>query len=362
VDNDGVAEILIGMATGYLRIYDAQPRATGLLKTVPSLDAIGIQRNVPIEFTFDELMDSASVASALTISPSVAFQTRWVGTRLIVGAEAPLDSNTAYTVTIRGTALNNWGTPLGGDVSISFTTGADIRRARLTGFTPTNGAANVQGTDFIRCSFSAGIIPTSVPDAISFTPPLVGSWTFSDTAAVFAPSQFLKAGRYQSTVFPTAHDASGQVWDVNNDGSVGVGDTVNYGFVVLGGVEKRYRSANLNVIMDAQNPTNVLPLTIPDRLDSALVGRIEFTPKSTETSEEMWVVVNASDTLTLPPGSPRPWVFLFDGQKLVRGANTVTVGLRPSSDGVQLVRWAVTVAFTQLPVSVEGSVQSFRNV
>ncbi|HPC44163.1 MAG TPA: FG-GAP-like repeat-containing protein, partial [Candidatus Latescibacteria bacterium] len=219
VDNDGVAEILICVRSGYMRIYEAPPRTTGLLKTQPYSGAVSVERNAPIEFLFDELMDSASVASSLSVVPPIPFHCRWEAARLIINTDAPMDSNTTYRVTIGTAACNRWGMPLGTDVSVEFTTGTGIRRLQFRGLWPHHRSLDMQATDFIRVDYSRGVEPASVADAVRVDPPVAGRWQLGDTTASFIPLNFWKAGRYRLTVFPTAHDGSGQNWDVNGDGS-----------------------------------------------------------------------------------------------------------------------------------------------
>jgi len=355
VDNDGVAEILIGMATGYLRIYEAAPRTTGLLRTVPDNGDTGIERNASIEVLFDELMDSSSVASALSIAPAVLYHTRWQAARLIISPSAPLDSNTTYRVTIGAAACNRWGMPLGTDVSLEFTTGTEIRQPQFLNLWPPHRSVDMKTTEFITVGYSRGTVPASVAEAVFLDPPTTGRWQLGDTTASFIPINYWRAGRYRLTVFPTGHDGSGQIWDVNGDGTVGVGDTLISEFVVGGGVEKRYVFRNLSVILNAQRPDSTFIITIPDRLDSSLVARIELTPSSVDSANEVWLRVNDGDTLRLPADAARPWAYRFDARLFVRGENRITIGMNPSSNGVQLVRYGVWVSFTQLPVAVEQS-------
>src|SRR5688572_9860530 len=64
---------------------------------------------VPVAVTFSEAMDEASAQSAFSISPAADGSFKWQGNTLVFTPGAPLNPNTAYTVTLAKNAKTKSG-------------------------------------------------------------------------------------------------------------------------------------------------------------------------------------------------------------------------------------------------------------
>lgn len=140
----------------------------------------------PIKVTFDRLMDTASVAAALRLSPAIAYTLAWSGPVLVVTPARGLEFATTYTLTIGSAATDTDGTGLP-PVDITFTTVSSSLVALST--VP---AANVSGVSVrtpIAVVFDSPVDPDSIGAAFQITPPVAGDVRVLDLPDDTKPAQ-----------------------------------------------------------------------------------------------------------------------------------------------------------------------------
>jgi len=105
-----------------------------VVATSPADSTVRVPVNTAVEFLFSEDMDHASVRDATRIRPPVERpQFRWSGRRFRIFWGESLRQNTTYHVVLRGSVRDAHGVPLGGPVSIHFSTGDSLAPGRVTG-------------------------------------------------------------------------------------------------------------------------------------------------------------------------------------------------------------------------------------
>jgi Tol biopolymer transport system component len=98
-----------------------------LAGSTPANAEAGTDPSAYLVVTFNRDMDGASLASAISVSPSTPVSVRLDptdGRRAIIAPAALLQPGTAYTIDVTAAARDADGNHLGKDVSIAFTTGA----------------------------------------------------------------------------------------------------------------------------------------------------------------------------------------------------------------------------------------------
>lgn len=154
--------------------------------TNPAEGANGVPIDDPtvVLVEFSEKMDSASVTSALTISPEVGFRVLTEGSAvsgketyrvelagIAAGGVTPLRYATRYRLTISTGATSLRGAALEEDFDLTFTTG----KAVLLRTFPEDGArdASLNDREPVRLFFNAPLDPDSISrDDVTFSPPL----------------------------------------------------------------------------------------------------------------------------------------------------------------------------------------------
>ncbi len=98
--------------------------------------------DAPIEVTFDEPMDQASVEAAFAISPTVQGTFKWTDERTVAFTPAKkLERGTRYQVTIAATARNAEGLALDEPVAFDFSTTGLLEVSQVQ---PTSGCQRAQ--------------------------------------------------------------------------------------------------------------------------------------------------------------------------------------------------------------------------
>lgn len=127
-----------------------------------------------IQVDFSTLMDTASVAGALRLAPSVEYRLRWSGERLTIVPLAPLAPDRRYSLAIGVGARDQAGTPLAQRFSLSFRTVASQLAADA--LVPANDVQGVAVTSPIAVIFDRPLDPGSVDDDLfTIVPALAGS-------------------------------------------------------------------------------------------------------------------------------------------------------------------------------------------
>ncbi len=155
-----------------------------------------------IAVTFDRLMDEASVAAALSVSPTISFQTTWISHTLFITPTQPLTPSQIYTFSLTQTATDHDGLPL------RQLSSWDIALPKsLEG---TNHFYDQDKGDALVFTFAYPVDPTSF--ILSAVPPLPGdlSWNQAQTVISYTlTTRPLGNSRYQFTLAEPLRDTNG---------------------------------------------------------------------------------------------------------------------------------------------------------
>jgi len=161
-----------------------------VVKVEPADGADGIGVDSSLTITFDRLMDTAAVESAISIQPLAQFHPTWSGENLTIGFAQHLLFGTTYTVTVDSSATDAGGNRLDRPFTIRFTTVAASLRVVST--VPADGVAGVSVRAPIAVTFDGAIDPGSVANALKITPAVEGNVqvvsTPSDAQPITGPS------------------------------------------------------------------------------------------------------------------------------------------------------------------------------
>lgn len=122
VPSSGSVSIVMGGHSA--AVFSAVPNdeAPWVARTWPRHDGTLPSLSGTIRIAFTEEMDRASVAAALTTSPSFASTTRWVGPTLVIEPSVLLSNGTTYTVRVGSGARSAGGDSLGTAFAFHFRT------------------------------------------------------------------------------------------------------------------------------------------------------------------------------------------------------------------------------------------------
>ena len=143
-----------------------------VVTTAPLDGADGVAVEGALTVTFDRLMDTRAVESAIRVEPAAPIRPAWSGPVLTLAFDGPLQFGTTYAVTIETTAADTDGSRLLAPFTTRFTTVVAGLRVRATA--PANGVSGVSVRTPIVIVFDGTIDPASAADAIRITPPVAG--------------------------------------------------------------------------------------------------------------------------------------------------------------------------------------------
>ncbi|HEV8490011.1 MAG TPA: Ig-like domain-containing protein [Candidatus Limnocylindrales bacterium] len=143
-----------------------------IASTDPLDGADGVPVDATVTITFDRLMDTEAVESALRIEPAAELRPTWSGQALALTFTRPLQFGTSYTVTIDATAADTSGSQLRAAYETHFSTvAAGLGVDRVV---PADGVAGVGVGTPIAVTFDGPIDPTTIGEALLITPPVPG--------------------------------------------------------------------------------------------------------------------------------------------------------------------------------------------
>ncbi len=119
-------------------VTEGPPSLSG---STPGNGETGVDPAAYLVLNFSRDMDGASLANAVTISPSVLFSVRLDrtdGRRAIIAPATLLLSSTAYTISLSASALDADGNNLASATNVTFTTGAVRQLRHWVAFTTTS--------------------------------------------------------------------------------------------------------------------------------------------------------------------------------------------------------------------------------
>ncbi|MEX2011095.1 MAG: Ig-like domain-containing protein [Chloroflexota bacterium] len=144
---------------------------------VVSTDPLDGAADVPVDatvtITFDRLMDTQAVESAIRVEPAVELRPAWSGQTLALTFVNPLQFATTYTVTIATGAADTAGSRLLTRFETRFATvsaGLGVERT-----VPADGVAGIGVQTPIAVVFDGPLDPATIGEALQITPPVPGT-------------------------------------------------------------------------------------------------------------------------------------------------------------------------------------------
>jgi uncharacterized protein YfaS (alpha-2-macroglobulin family) len=172
----------------------------------------------PIELTFDEPMDKASVEAAFNISPTVEGKFTWLDDHtLAFAADGGLERGVHYRVTVAATAKNVEGKPQEEAASFDFST---VGYLEVSEVMPTPGSDELNPDMTVTVVFNRPVVPLTaisqqagLPDPLTFVPPVQGKGEWLNTSIyLFHPDEgFLPATEYKARVAAGLADTTGGI-------------------------------------------------------------------------------------------------------------------------------------------------------
>lgn len=191
--SEGVNLIRDYSSNFYVNEDSQQPE---LVSTIPSNGAVGIQTNTTIQLTFSKAMKLSSILTNISSSPQISFDFPAAtlsgdGTTVTLILLTPLAFGTNYTLTIPASIQDSSGNTLIKSYQLNFTVGNDFVKPNFTEISSTT-VTNFVATEYITVAgfekddsffiqFDEPILPSSINDAISFTPSV--TYTIQDVSA-----------------------------------------------------------------------------------------------------------------------------------------------------------------------------------
>lgn len=144
-----------------------------VVSTDPLDGAVDAAVDATVTITFDRLMDTQAVESALRVEPATEVRPAWSGQVLALTFVRPLQFATMYTVTVGTAAADTDGSRLRAPFETSFTTVAAGLGVERT--VPADGVAGIGVRTPIAVVFDGPVDPATIGEALQITPPVPGS-------------------------------------------------------------------------------------------------------------------------------------------------------------------------------------------
>jgi hypothetical protein len=156
--------------------FEWQFRTVGppaVLSTDPLDGASGVAVDATVTVTFDRLMDTQAVESAIRVEPAAEIRPAWSGQALALTFVRPLQFGTTYTVAIGTEAAATDGSTLRTPFETRFSTVAAGLGVERT--VPADGVAGVGVRTPIAVVFDGPLDPATIDEALQITPPVAGN-------------------------------------------------------------------------------------------------------------------------------------------------------------------------------------------
>lgn len=194
------------------------PTVTGT--SVPD-GTVDVPVDTAIAVTFSHAMDRTSTQAALRINgavPTGSYGWSAGDTVMMFTPAAALGELNTYAVTVLGTALDTYQTPLGTDFSFSFTTGTkpDTLAPSVRAVAPADGTGGVDIGTAVTVTFSEPMNTGTAETAFTLTNTVTGnvvpgsySWSGTNAVLTFLPDDALAYNTsYRVDVADTAQDTA----------------------------------------------------------------------------------------------------------------------------------------------------------
>lgn len=140
----------------------------------PADGATDVPVDISIGLVFSGLMDTASVESALEISPPLSHDLRWSGENLEIVPEGPLEPGTDYTVRVGADATDASGVAIAEEVSVAFRTVA--HGLQVESVLPAAGSDGISTRTPIAVTFDRAVDPDSIEAGLlTLSPDVAGT-------------------------------------------------------------------------------------------------------------------------------------------------------------------------------------------
>jgi hypothetical protein len=145
-----------------------------VVASAPEDGATGVPLDEPIELTFSNLMDTASVEIALTFDPAFGHDLRWAGDTLTIVPTSDLEPDQRYQIRLADHASDVAGVTLEREWEMSFRTVSS--GLQPTAVVPADRTDGIALTTPIAVLFDRSIDPESVSDdMLTVTPEIAGT-------------------------------------------------------------------------------------------------------------------------------------------------------------------------------------------
>jgi len=200
------------------KVTDTTPPTVTL--TDPSNTATGITLNQPINITFSEAMDPATInSSTITLKQGttpVTVTVSYTGILATLTLAGNLTPNKVYTGTVTSGAKDMDGNALGSNYTFSFTSGAapDVTPPVVSSSDPANSSTAVALSKIVTVTFNEAMDPLTIT-ASTFTlkqgsTAVTGTISYTGTQASFVSSGNLSPSTvYTGTITTGAKDVAG---------------------------------------------------------------------------------------------------------------------------------------------------------
>ncbi|MFC2045934.1 Ig-like domain-containing protein [Chloroflexota bacterium] len=173
--------------------------------------------DAPIELTFDQPMDPASVEAVFAISPTVEGVFTWSDDRTVGFVAEGLERGVRHTVSVAATARNIEGTALEDPILFDFGT---VGYLAVSEVIPGPNRDELAPDTTVTVVFDRPVVPLAaisqqgeLPDPLTFVPPVRGEGEWLNTSIyVFRPEDgLLPATRYKARVASGLADTTGGI-------------------------------------------------------------------------------------------------------------------------------------------------------
>jgi hypothetical protein len=188
---------------------DARPPTVeriGLTHHLSADDGVALT-TTSVEVVFSETVDRASAQGAFSITPTVPGAFSWTGATMTFTPAERLPLQTDFVVRVASGVRDPGGNVMTTPSELAFIT---VGHPTVVGSQPQPNAADVPLTDPIVLQFSTLMDTASVEDALSVTPQMELSATWSGERLTLTPAEPLAEGeRYTIRLAATARDSAG---------------------------------------------------------------------------------------------------------------------------------------------------------
>lgn len=143
-----------------------------VIAVVPADGTTGVATDTSVTLTFDRLMDTAAVGSALRVQPASPYRATWSGPSLTLAFDTPLAYGTTYVIQVGRAAADTDGSLLATAFQTSFTTVGAGLGVRVV--VPADGVSGISVQSPIAVIFDGPVDPTSIQGALRISPPVAG--------------------------------------------------------------------------------------------------------------------------------------------------------------------------------------------